>query len=145
VFTWPAAWALLQGVGKALLDWRVLAVLAAFCGALWGLHETRRADGLSDRLKSEQILFQQEHASFLAEKAHADRLQGLRDSEHHTAVQSVNDVQARCDARVSAARRSSSAIQALLNKAPTDAKADPSKPGDPELLSSGELWDAIGR
>lgn len=37
---------------KALADWRVLAVIAAVLALLWGLHETRRADGAEQARKA---------------------------------------------------------------------------------------------
>lgn len=39
-------------VVKALSDWRVLAVIAAVLALLWGLHETRRADGAETARKA---------------------------------------------------------------------------------------------
>lgn len=44
---WTAAQAFLAPILKALADWRVLAVIAVAVFGLWGLHETRRADGLA--------------------------------------------------------------------------------------------------
>lgn len=134
---------LLGGAAGPYIAGAIAAVVALSAGA--AVVQTKRLDQAQRALAAEQELFQQERRSFLAEKAHADRLEVLRASEHQAAVASVNDLQNRCEARVNEARRSTSAIQALLTKASSDAKADPSGPAGPELLSGRELWDAIGR
>jgi C4-dicarboxylate-specific signal transduction histidine kinase len=126
---------------KALTDWRVLAVGVVVLALLWGLHETRRADGLAGDLKAEQAAFAQEHAAFLAEQRHSAALETARGQDHTAAVHSATDADKACSARVATARRSASAITHLLNEPP---HANPD-PREPELLSAGQLRDALGR
>jgi C4-dicarboxylate-specific signal transduction histidine kinase len=126
---------------RALTDWRVLAVIAAVLVVLWGLHETRRADGLAGDLKSEKAAFAQERSAFLAEQRHSAALEAARGQDHTAAVHSATDADKACSARVATARRSAAAITHLLNEPP---HANPD-PREPELLSAGQLRDTLGR
>lgn len=88
-----------------------------------------------------QAAFKSEQASFRIEQGIARASEAARRADHKGAVVDANATSKTCEARIVKARATTTAIDALLNKAPTHAP----DPVEPELLTAGELRIATGR
>jgi hypothetical protein len=131
---------LLAGSAGPYIAGAVGAALLGLSGAVWllsgQLGSAHKALAVSDAYGKA------EHGAFLSERDTNGKLIAARSFDHTDAVTDANTTQTTCQARVDTARKSATAITALLNKVPSHATPDPV---EPELLTAGQLRSAQGR
>lgn len=118
--------------------WPYLAgAAAALALALVALHIKAELDSIP-KLKADRDAF---HSAYDGEhKAFVDS-EAARRADQHNAVAAIDASQTECEARITEARRSSSAIRTLTHACPTfDASHCPVR----GLLDAGGLRDALG-
>ena len=126
-------------VALALLRrfWWTVPIIA--CLALAGV-QTLRLKASDASLHASRLETRAEKARAAAWEASYRQADALRREEQGRALRAVSEAGAQCDARVSAARRSASAIQTIIQKVPTyDSTGCPVR----GVIGSRELSDAL--
>ena len=124
-------------IALALRYWWAIAISALI--ALLAL-QTGRLDSAKASLKVSQAETARQKANSAAWEASYHQTQAMRLQDQETAVRAVSEADAQCDARVSAARKSSHAIQTIIQKVPT---YDPNGCPARELVSNSLLNAAL--
>jgi hypothetical protein len=115
------------------------APVIAACIALAGV-QTLRLKASDASLHASRLETARETARARAWEASYAQADALRREERGRALRAVSEAGAQCDARVSAARRSASAIQTIIQKVPT---YDPNGCPVRSVIGSRELSDAL--
>ena len=124
-------------IALAFRYWWAIAISALI--ALLAL-QTGRLDSAKASLKVSQAETARQKANSRAWEASFWQSEGMRLKDQETAVRAVSEADAQCDARVSAARKSSYAIQTIIQKVPTyDQAGCPTR----ERVPDGLLLDAL--
>ena len=102
-------------IALAIRYWWAIAISALI--ALLAM-QTGRLDSAKASLKLSQAETARQKANSAAWEASYHQTQAMRLKDQETAVRAVSEADAQCDARVSAARKSSHAIQTIIQKVP---------------------------
>jgi hypothetical protein len=113
----------------------VIAACLAFAGV-----QTLRLDSAKASLHASRLETRAEKARAAAWEASYRQADALRREEQGRALRAVSEADAMCEARVSKARKSSTAIQTIIQKVPT---YDPNGCPVRSVIGSRELSDAL--